>query len=284
MKKNPIALAAVFTIFLAFFSCRTTDSVAESDNNIPVEQMLPSGGKIQWTQIAKGIRTFRFSNPMFRIKYQLVEIDLSHPELEITLMKPNFLGKSRRLKNRSVKSFAKETSSVAAINTTPFFTKSKLNPFSGGFPAGIQIADGKTFIEPNGKYAAAAFFKNPEGGYRGTFFESQTQIFEQNKVPDIATGGFWIILKDGKPLEFKKIKNIRTCAALKDEGKTLLLFAGYDFTYMECAEFFKKLGAESAMQFDGGNSTALVINGKSVINYGIKRNVPAAMGFKIKIN
>lgn len=282
MKKNLITLAVIFTIFLAFFSCRTTNSIEESDKSIPVEEMFPSDGTIQWIQIAHGIRTFRFSNPTFRIKYQLVEINLSAPELQITLLNPKRLEKGRWLKTKSVESFANETSSVVAINTTPFLTKHKKNPFSSAFPVGIQIIDGKTIIEPNEKYAAIAFFKKPEGGYGGTIFESQTQIPTQEKVPDVATGGFWTILKEGKETEFKKIRNIRAAAALKDDGKTLFLFAGYDFTYNECAEFFRKLNAENAMQFDGGNSTDLVINGKSVLSYGIKRRVPAAIGFSIK--
>lgn len=282
MKKNLITLAVFFTIFLAFFSCRTTDSISESDKTIPVEEMFPSYGTIQWIQVANGIRTFRFSNPKFGIKYQLVEINLSAPELEITLMNPKRLEKARWLKTKSVESFANETSSVVAINTTPFLAKHKKNPFSSAFPVGIQIIDGKTIIEPNEKYAAIAFFKKSEGGYDAKIFESQAQIPTQDKVPDIATGGFWTILKEGKAIEFKKIRNIRAAAALKDDGKTLFLLAGYDFTYNECAEFFKKLNAENAMQFDGGNSTNLVINGKSVLSYGIKRRIPAAIGFSIK--
>ena len=203
MKKNLITLTAFFTIFLAFFSCKTTDSISESAKTIPVEEMFPSDGKIQWIQVANGIRTFRFSNPTFRIKYQLVEINLSAPELEITLMNPKRTEKGRWLKTKSVESFANETSSVVAINTTPFLMKHKKNPFSSAFPVGIQIIDGKTIIEPNEKYAAIAFFKKSEGGYDAKIFESQARIPSHDKVPDVATGGFWTILKEGKAIEEK---------------------------------------------------------------------------------
>ena len=54
---------------------------------------------------------------------------------------------------------------------------------------------------------------------------------------------------------------------------------GKKLSYMDCAEILQKAGARTAMQFDGGRSAQLVINGKNTIA-SPRRKVAAALGFK----
>lgn len=380
--------AFFFSLFFLFFSCivcvffiscRTLSQNPESeetsgnktfqnknpetDKNLEIERCFFSDEEISWRQLEEGFQIFSYSDSEIGIKYTLVKINLSNPDLEIVSLLPEFsinqellnhtesintpgkenkspgqnrteFGKRTELgwaKTKSVEKFARETDSLVAINTTPFMTEHK-NPFSKAKPAGLQIADGKMISKPNGKYSAIAFFKNlnkdywsedlnkcyrnenhneklnerrsenyknPEnrrkhisGGFHAEIFDSQSELFTgraetQNgikQMPDFAHGGFWTILRNGEIKPFKEIKDVRSAAALKDSGKTLILFIGKPFTYPETARLFKKLGADSAIQFDGGSSANLVVNGKSCLKTGVKRKTASAIGFRLSKN
>lgn len=375
--------AFFFSLFFLFFSCiacvffiscRTLSQNPESeetsgnktfqnknpetDKNLEIERCFFSDEEISWRQLEEGFQIFSHSDSETGIKYTLVKINLSNPDLEIVSLLPEFsinqellnhtesintpgkenkspeqnrteFGKRTELgwtKTKSVEKFARETDSLVAINTTPFMLEHK-NPFSKAKPAGLQIADGKTISKPDGKYSAIAFFKNlnkdyesenwnenrseklnenwsenyknPEnrrkrinGGFHAEIFDSQSELFTgreetQNgikQMPDFAHGGFWTILRNGEIKPFKEIKDVRSAAALKDSGKTLILFIGKPFTYTETARLFKKLGADSAIQFDGGSSANLVVDGKSCLKTGIKRKTTSAIGFRISKN
>lgn len=356
----------------------------ETDKNLEIEKCFFPDEEISWRQFEEGFQIFSYSDSETGIKYTLVKINLSNPDLELVSLLPEFsinqellnhtesintpkkenkspgqnrteFGKRTELgwtKTKSVEKFARETDSIVAINTTPFMTEHK-NPFSKAKPAGLQIADGKMISKPDGKYSAIAFFKNlnknyrngnyenedlnkdywnenwnenrseklnenrnenhnkrlnecrsenyknPEnrrkhinGGFHAEIFDSQGELFTgraetQNgikQMPDFAHGGFWTILRNGETKPFKEIKDVRSAAALKDSGKTLILFIGKPFTYTETARLFKKLGADSAIQFDGGSSANLVVNGKSCLKTGIKRKTTSAIGFRLSKN
>lgn len=356
----------------------------ETDKNLEIEKCFFSDEEISWRQLEEGFQIFSYSDSETGIKYTLVKINLSNPDLELVSLLPEFSinqellnhtesintpkkenkspGQNRTeltdqtepgwTKTKSVEKFARETDSLVAINTTPFMTEHK-NPFSKAKPAGLQIADGKMISKPDGKYSAIAFFKNSNkdywngnyenedlnkdywnenwnenrseklnenrnenhnkrlnecrnenyknpgnrrkhrsGGFYAEIFDSQSELFTgraetQNgikQMPDFAHGGFWTILRNGEIKPFKEIKDVRSAAALKDSGKTLILFIGKPFTYTETARLFKKLGADSAIQFDGGSSANLVVNGKSCLKTGIKRKTTSAIGFRISKN
>lgn len=350
----------------------------ETDKNIEIEKCFFSDEEISWRQLEEGFQIFSHSDSKTGIKYTLVKINLSNPDLELVSLLPKFSinqelfnhtesidtpekenkssGQNRTeltdqtelgwTKTKSVEKFARETDSLVAINTTPFMTEHK-NPFSKAKPAGLQIADGKMISKPDGKYSAIAFFKNlnkdywnenwnenrsenwnenrseklnenwsenrneklnerrnenyknPEnrrkhrnGGFHAEIFDSQSELFTGREethngikqMPDFAHGGFWTILRNEEIKPFKEIKDVRSAAALKDSGKTLILFIGKPFTYTETARLFKKLGADSAIQFDGGSSANLVVNGKSCLKTGIKRKTTSAIGFRLSKN
>lgn len=213
-----------------------------------------------------------------------VKIDLSAEKLRIKM-----LPQSAEQKSVFAKKFARKNSLAVAFNTTPFFTRGNFFP-SRQIPAGICINSSTLISEPLSTYCALAFFKNnsPEkeqGGFTAKIFSTQTA--PEIKEAEFAAGGFWQILKEGKILQFEKIRDSRTFCGLDKEGKTLFVFAvegenkrrSVGMTYMECAEFALAIGIADAMEFDGGASTQLAVNGKSLLTYANKVKVPALLGF-----
>lgn len=283
MKKSHYFTVLISSIIfsLALFSCATTGKLARDKYRLEPSQLIPENGEIVWKEVAPGIRQASFSEPKLDARYELVEIKLDNPSLKIVPLE----SRPEWMKSTSVKKFARDVNAAVAVNTTPFKLIYKKIPFSKGYPAGLLISGGEVKVEPNERYAAIAFFKDEKtvsNGYTAKIFDSQTEITTLPTLPEVACGGFWTVLDGENIRNFKPIKDIRCAAATKDGGKTLYIFTGLNFTYNETAEFFKSLGAEKAMQFDGGNSTDLVINGKSVLNYGIKRLIVAMVGFVIE--
>ncbi|MEE0886289.1 MAG: phosphodiester glycosidase family protein [Treponema sp.] len=248
-----------FTIFAAvflFFSCKTTSSLVESTNSSAGEEFFAHEQK----------------------NYFIAEIDLSSPEIEIKTY-PKAKGFSKPI---SVKKFAEQNNCFAAINTNPFITSSKLNPFfSKRKPVGLYVDNFSQFSEPQEKYAALAFFKE-EIGYSAKIFDSQSEI--QGKIPAFAVGGFWTILRGEKIYSFKDIKDFRSAAGISEDGKKLYLFCGKNLSYEETAKILKEKNVFCAMQLDGGPSSQLYYNGKNR-QKSTKKQLPSViLGFSHKPN
>lgn len=243
--KFKILLSAALILFVA--GCQTTGRFSQQD------EIFVSGAKYTGCKIVK--------------------IDLTEPDLKIFT---NFSESSAPQKNKFLtpKTFAKKTGAQIVINTTPFHKDGTL--------AGLQIENEKMISSPVSKYCALCLFKSAEG-YTARIIDSQSEIEEiqgenENNLA-IAAGGFWTILRDDKIFTFKDIKNYRMAAGICDDGKTLLLLAGKKLSYMDCAQIFKELGAQSAMEFDGGISTQMVIDGKNQI-LAPRKKVAAVLAFK----
>ena len=108
---------------------------------------------------------------------------------------------------------------------------------------------------------------------------------------DYAIGGFYTIYEDEQILPFKKNKRSRTGCGISHDGKFLyLMVTTPDFhlrdrnglNYEECALIFRNLGCTKAMQFDGGHSSAMIVNGKAVETPFLQRKVPTALSISIK--
>lgn len=207
-------------------------------------------------------------NPQVSVSYTIEKIDLTEADLQLLTNVPDFTP-------LYPKTFARKSGAELVINTTPF----KKN----GSPVGLVIYRGKVLAPAQKKYAALAFFKDASGsGYKAEIFDSQTELFEkygEAQLPELAMGGFWTILRDGKEYEFIDHKDFRTAVGICDGGKRLLILVGKKLSYGDCAKIFKEAGAEVAMEFDGGRSAQMVINGKNLLP-GIKRKVPVVLGFK----
>ncbi len=205
-------------------------------------------------------------NPQSPASYTIEKIDLLNPDLQLLTNAPDF-------KFIYPGTFARKSGASLVINTSPF----KKN----GSPAGLIIYKGRVLVEAQKKYAALAFFKE-EKGWRAEIFDSQTDLFEkygESNLPELAMGGFWTILRDGKEYEFLDRKDFRTAVGICDGGKTLLILVGKNLSYGDCAKIFKEECAEVAMELDGGSSSQMVIKGKKLLP-GIKRRVPVVLGFK----
>ena len=151
---------------------------------------------------------------------------------------------------------------------------------------GIVKDNGKVLSEPVEQYCALAITTCADGTLTCTILENQSS--EQIEKYDYVIGGFFVILQDGQILEYVQNRRSRTACGTDDTGRILYLFAVTpDFSlndknglsYPECAAILQQLGCTSAMQFDGGHSTAMVINGKTVRAPLFQRKVAAAAGF-----
>ncbi|MBD5409279.1 MAG: phosphodiester glycosidase family protein [Treponema sp.] len=243
------------------------------------DELLPfSPEEIDWQNVGEGIDSFAFSNRTNAISYTIVRINLESPHLEIVTLKS-----SNRWQNScSVKSFAKKSDALVAINTSPFHIKNYILPWSKGIAIGLVISEKKVLVEPNETYSALAFYRDENSGFwSAKIFDRQTDVFQEEKLPCEASGGFWTILRDGKIRMFGNSRDCRSAVATSDSGKTLYVFAGKNLTYGECALIFERLGCEVAMQFDGGSSSQLVVRGKNTVYQTIPRRVVAIVGFRL---
>lgn len=276
--KKPALILLLLIFTLLHFSCHTTkagltekSSIADSAPYIfDSWKKLPQGG-IQFCRFKNhGTKTSGA-----KASGTIVQINLDDEELAINLA-ASTASSSAPIK---VQDFARQTGAIVAINTNPFY-KSPANS-KNVVPMGISINNRKQLSSPSQKYSALAFFKT-EKGYRAQIFEKQTELQlleKENIIPDFATGGFWKILDNGNIRQFENNKNNRSAAAISSDGKTLFLLAGKKLSYMDCAEIFRLLNADSAMEFDGGHSVSLVINGKEQLHYLKRNKVSSVIGF-----
>ena len=253
----------LITIFIT--SCATTKYLSTDD-------ILPSAG-IEWTQLKSGYEITNQKISGLGVSWTCVKIDLSQ----------QIAGPASALSEKpfSVKSFAQSNKLTVAINTTPFAKNgSKVQA------EGIIKQDGQTLCEPLEKYSALAFSFDDDGTLYCSIHENQKS--EQIDNYSYAYGGFFVILKDGLVQEFSDIKRSRTACGTDDDGRWLYLFAVTpDFSltdrnglsYSECALILKELGCTQAMQFDGGHSTSMIVNGKSKQSPLFQRKIAAAIGF-----
>lgn len=266
---------AVFSLTVIFLSCQTTRKITPP---IEINKLEPYQlDEIKWQNIDIGIDLFSFKNKKHKVMYEVVRIDLTNGYLNIFNMK----SKNEWQKSTTVKAFAKKNNADIAINTSPFYIKTYILPWSKSKPCGIVLSEGKVLVEPNERYCGIAFYKNTNG-WRAKIFDNQKDILT-NDANDLreACGGFWTILRNGQIRQFENIKDVRSAVATANDGKVLYLFAGKNLTYMECAEIFLRLNADVAMQFDGGSSTQLVIKNKNRIPQSIQRSVCAILGFSV---
>lgn len=254
-------------LLLLFFltSCATTKSLSQNDIVPPAE--------VEWKEIKPGFEMTNQKIKEIGVTWTCVKIDLQKLETTpvIKVSEETF----------RVKSFARKNHLTVAINTTPFSMNTE--PYK---PIGI-IKDKENILSaPAENYCALAITTDENGELSCVILKNQTAAkIEQY---DYAIGGFFVVLQEGQILEFAQNRRSRTACGTDDTGSILYLFAVTpDFhltdrnglSYPECAAIMKQLGCTNAMQFDGGHSTAMVINGKNVRTPLFQRRVPAAMGF-----
>ena len=262
--------------------------------NEPKSEYIPDF--FEWTAICPGIKSCTFENPSFPLRYIIVEIDLKSndsmsnstecdsPGLMIqTWPDPqSFRHKYSPLPRKSIEDFAREKSCVVAWNTCPF----ELWKSTGATIEGVYKKDGKILSEAMEKYAMLLIRKCGDGsGYEA--FISETQDEKATEDWDIAIGGFYMTLSDGEPCgTFRKTNDSRTAVGLSEDGRIMYVLSvegeneksSEGLSYEQCNEIFMALGCGSAIQFDGGGSTNLFLDGERALSYPEERFSPCYMG------
>lgn len=273
-KKAPSILTGLFLPLLlvtALTACTTTASLDKTQD-------------LTWDQITDYAFQADFSVPETKSRCHAVKIDLTHPDL---LIESHYSPKGLSLTQA-----AADHNLDIAINTTQFYSQNSSGGKKAGlYPAGILKENISSPVQPESlkeRYCALAIRKNGSNGYAMQIFPSQNEsLLKTSGEFDIIHGGFFAILIDSNPIQYKEIKDARTCIGLTKDGKTLyILVAEGGFpsvykglSYNECARILLELGCCNAMEFDGGSSSSLVIRKKSVMSYPV-RKIPVILGFK----
>ena len=168
------------------------------------------------------------------------------------------------------------------MNATPF-DKTEL--------AGIHKVDGKIISRPVARYAALGLRCIEDGAVmQSRVFESQ----EDGELAgwDAAFGGFFVVLRDGEVCtEFIRRHTSRSGAGVSADGRTLYLLVvegerkqqSFGLSYPQCGEIFRAMGCSDALEFDGGGSSELCINGRSVMSYRVRRMQGNSFGFGFRL-
>ena len=271
MRKNLLAVVAIAAILFFSVSCVSHPVIESKAEELlyPKETYIPQS--FDWQEIHKGIWRFDFENPDFPIIYHAVKIDLTNPELTPVCYQ-----------GKKTSSFAKQENCIIAFNTSPFSVSGTKKQI-----VGILIDDKTQLSAPVEKYSALIINRLPgTQGLSASITQTQTpQAFENC---DYALGGFYMILQDGVVLDFKARTHTSRCGCgVSEDGKNLYILVAEGqqpsksegLSYPQCAQIFKAMGCDDAMEFDGGGSAELCINGKSVLSYPVNRTQAASFGF-----
>ena len=280
--RNFFACFSLSFIFL-FASCASlvgTQLSAEDEAFLyPLDSYLPE--KFHWQEISDeegtvpGVWRFDFKskNPKHPLIYHAVKIELS---AEDGANRGKFTLTSSQWK-RTLE-FAAEKKCIVAMNATPFGRKNL---------AGIYKISGKVLSEPVERYAALGFNFDQDGKVLSAcVFESQKD--EKLLECDAAFGGFFVVLKEGKVCtDFVRRYTSRSGAGVSSDGKILYLLLvegerpwhSIGLSYPQCGQIFRAMGCTDALEFDGGDSSELCINGKSVLSYKVRRVQGNSFGF-----
>ncbi len=271
--------AAVLLIF--FTGCVST-------KNVPTPQITDDSDFIPkdffWEPVASGIDRFDFENAAVPLVYHAVRIDLSNEDLELVCYPDanTKISSSGTFKGITTQDFANKNNCIVAINASPFdgrFRNKKI--------IGVHSINGTELASSVNKYAALAFSKaNDTPGLYATIIKNQSDDCAANF--DFAFGGFFVVLEEDEILPYNEFYNSRSGAGISQDGKTLYLLVvegeqpsrSSGLTYPQCAQIFKAMGCTNALEFDGGGSSQLCINGTSVLNYKTKRIQANSFGFK----
>lgn len=234
----------------------------------------------EWEEVCPGVSRFDFENSEIPLIYHAVRIDL-------TLAGAAGQGKTLELvcsRNESTAQFAARTQCAVAINATPFTRNGQL--------AGIHKEAGVFLSQPVARYGAIAFkLAGNDGDYSYVARIFASQADEKLKDFDYAFGGFFVVLRDGLVCtEFIRRGDSRTGVGLSEDGRILYFLVvegewpdrSRGLSYPQCGEIFKAMGCSQALELDGGSSSELCINGKSVLSYKVHSRQVNSFGFRVK--
>ena len=248
----------LFFLFVLFSSCTTLRQREFEDVSYIPETF-------DWEEVCPGVELFDFENRDIPLIYHAVKINLENPDLMI---------KCSQCERTS--DFAARENCLVAMNATPFDKSGRL--------IGIHKENGKIISHSNSRYAAIAF-----GRAGAKIFESQKDV--EFDGFDFAFGGFFVVLKDGLVCtEFVRRCDSRSGAGISADGKTLYLLVvegerpshSIGLSYPQCGKIFRAMGCSDALEFDGGGSAELCVNGQSLLTYKVRRIHGNSFGFECR--
>ena len=196
--------------------------------------------------------TFYMSFTGEKIDFHIVSIIVT-PEIQFSVLPSKTF----------ISHFAYINNSTIAINGTPFDKKTLE-------PVGIIIQDEVLLSPPEKSYAALVIHNSN----KVEIVQNQFDIKPENTK--VAMGGFYTIIKDGKPFgTYQNIKDSRTAIGIssKDNIMYILVVEGEFYcksdglSFAECGDILLKLKVDDAIQMDGGGSTSLCIAKRNVLSY-----------------
>lgn len=170
-----------------------------------------------------------------------------------------------------------------AINTTPW---EEIN--SHCKLLGVYKYENQIFSDPVEKYSALGFYLNSEGKFRAKILKNQNT--ENLKEVSYAFGGYYTILEDSTIQEFQEYYHSRSACGTDESGRYLYFFIctstllsdNSGMSYQQCAEILRQKGCTSAMQFDGGHSSAMYTESTGYKHARANKKIPAAFGINLQ--
>ncbi len=281
LRKLFLSTLLFFPLF--FFSCVSTPVEIQP---LDSQQLLPE--HFIWESISEEIQICNVSNDEERLYYHLVKIDLTSPRLDLV----SFPSSEKDIKNGyfkspGLKNFVKKSPSLIAVNASPFSST-----LSGWFSVltskranvGILKVNGEVLYPPAPRYDAIIFTKKDESLHADFISQKDTESLSQ---ADWAFGGYWIMVKDGKILDYPEhIFNGRTAFGLSFDKKTLYILQvekrGRGLSFPECGRILIFAGATEGMQMDGGPFSGLSVGGDFNHHYGQYFKCGSSLGFRLK--
>ncbi len=267
-----IFFAAAALIFLS--SCASSPAARHTFSGFSGDSIAAD---IIWEELGAGISYTEFSVTGRGAVCRCVRLDLETPGTQAGCIPDRKEPVLRTFSPRQLETEACRRNFSVALNTNPFEIRK-----TGGkklpVPVGIIRSDGNEISEAADRYASLGFIQNQDGKLRAAIYRNQ----HGNTAPT-ECGGFFVILKDGIPEKFAESRRSRSAAGISGGGRILFIFSAVSggildrkgLTYGECAEIMRSLGAEDAIQFDGGRSSVIYIKGKGTFSAPAARKIPA---------
>ena len=259
IKLLPLFPLLIVACCLWYFSGCTTVPTTYTDT--PYQPVTREG--IHWRSLSPGIEAADIHNPQLPLIVHIVKIDLLNPTVSVITSEAALFKNNRgRLRGETTRDFALRHNTIVAFNAAPFKTRSLLFSVYRTI-VGIHITDFRRMSMPHERYGALLFYADKTA----RIIDAQTEELLLENVRH-AVGGFWTILRNGAILPQKlHRRDSRTAVGLADNGRTLFVVAvegenkrkSHGLSFEETARLMRELGADDALQLDGGSSSSLVL-------------------------
>ena len=259
IKLLPLFPLLIVACCLWYFSGCTTVPTTYTDT--PYQPVTREG--IHWRSLSPGIEAADIHNPQLPLIVHIVKIDLLNPTVSVITSEAALFKNNRgRLRGETTRDFALRHNTIVAFNAAPFKTRSLLFSVYRTI-VGIHITDFRRMSMPHERYGALLFYADKTA----RIIDAQTEELLLENVRH-AVGGFWTILRNGAVLPQKlHRRDSRTAVGLADNERTLFVVAvegenkrkSHGLSFEETARLMRELGADDALQLDGGSSSSLVL-------------------------